>query len=78
MTPDQQQVLYSVTGEDGKTQQYMMLCPRDMDQNLLIQTLVKQVSSDPALKGGKKTIKITQQKGASQKITGLPPGKTTC
>ena len=72
--PDQQQVLYSVTGEDGVTQQYMMLCPKDMDQNVLIQTLVKQISSDPATKGGKKTIKITQQKGAVQKITGLPPG----
>lgn len=60
--PDQQQVLYTVTGEDGKTQQYMMLCPKDMDQNLLIQTLVKQISSDPATKGGKKTIRITQQK----------------
>lgn len=67
--------MYSVTDENGKSQQYMMLCPKDMDQNLLIQTLVKQIQSDPATKGGgKKTIKITQQKGALQKITGLPPG----
>ncbi len=67
--------MYSVTDEAGKTQQYMMLCPKDMDQNVLIQTLVKQIQSDPATKGsGKKTIKITQQKGALQKITGLPPG----
>ncbi len=72
--PDQQQVLYSVTDESGKTQQFMMLCPKDMDQNLLIQTLVKQIQSDPSTKGGRKTIKITQQKGALQKITGLPPG----
>ena len=76
--PDQQQVLYTVTGEDGKTQQYMMLCPKDMDQNVLIQTLVKQISSDPATKGGKKTIRITQQRGAVNKIGGLAsPGKTT-
>lgn len=58
---DQQQVFYSVTGEDGKTQQYMMLCPKDMDQNTLIQTLVRQISSDPTSRG-KKTIRITQQK----------------
>jgi hypothetical protein len=54
-------VFYSVTGEDGKTQQYMMLCPKDMDQNTLIQTLVRQISSDPTSRG-KKTIRITQQK----------------
>ena len=58
---DQQQVFYSVTGEDGKTQQYMMLCPKDMDQNTLIQTLVRQISADPTSRG-KKTIRITQQK----------------
>jgi hypothetical protein len=50
-----------VTGEDGKTQQYMMLCPKDMDQNTLIQTLVRQISSDPTSRG-KKTIRITQEK----------------
>jgi len=55
--PDQQQVFYSVTYEDGKTQQYMMLCPKEMDQNALIQTLVKQISADPTAKG-KKTIRI--------------------
>ena len=73
--PDQQQFMYSVTDEQGRTQQFMMLCPKDMDQNLLIQTLVKQIQNDPSTRGGgKKTIKITQQKGAIQKITGLPPG----
>ena len=49
--------LISVTYEDGKTQQYMMLCPKEMDQNALIQTLVKQISADPTAKG-KKTIRI--------------------
>ena len=59
--PDQQQVFYTVSGEDGKTQQYMMLCPKDMDQNTLITTLVRQISADPTNKG-KKTIRITQHK----------------
>ena len=49
--------LITVTYEDGKTQQYMMLCPKEMDQNALIQTLVKQLSADPTAKG-KKTIRI--------------------
>ena len=35
----------------------MMLCPKEMDQNALIQTLVKQISADPTAKG-KKTIRI--------------------
>jgi hypothetical protein len=48
---------FLVTYEDGKTQQYMMLCPKEMDQNALIQTLVKQISADPTAKG-KKTIRI--------------------
>ena len=61
--PDQQQVFYTVSGEDGKTQQYMMLCPKDMDQNTLITTLVRQISADPTNKG-KKTIRITQHKSA--------------
>ena len=65
--PDQQQVFYSVTYEDGKTQQYMMLCPKEMDQNALIQTLVKQISADPSAKG-KKTIRI--QKPAGNKVSG--------
>ena len=63
MRPDQQQVLYTVRSEDGKTQQYMMLCPNKMDQNTLITTLVKQISADPNNKG-KKTIRITQHKSA--------------
>ena len=58
--PDQQQqVFYTVSGEDGKTQQYMMLCPNDIDQITLIQTLVRQMNADPSIKG-KKTIRITQ------------------
>lgn len=65
--PDQQQVFYSVTYEDGKVQQYMMLCPKEMDQNALIQTLVKQISADPTAKG-KKTIRIQKP------ISGQKPG----
>uniref|UniRef100_A0A0K2TX20 Uncharacterized protein n=1 Tax=Lepeophtheirus salmonis TaxID=72036 RepID=A0A0K2TX20_LEPSM len=63
--PDQQQVMYSVTSEDGKTQQYMMLCPKDMDQQTLIRTLVKQITSDPNNRG-RKTIRITKQKSTSK------------
>ena len=59
--PDQQQVFYTVSGEDGKTQQYMMLCPKDMDQNTLITTLVRQISADPTNKGRKTVrVRITQ------------------
>ena len=80
--PDQQQVFYTVSGEDGKTQQYMMLCPKDMDQNTLITTLVKQISADPSNKG-KKTIRITQHKSTpsvesqSQQQVHSAPAKTT-
>ena len=61
--PNQQQVFYTVSSEDGKTQQYMMLCPKDIDQNTLITTLVRQISADPTNKG-KKTIRIIQHKSA--------------
>ena len=67
--PDQKQVFYSVTYEDGKTQQYMMLCPKEMDQDTLIQTLVKQISADPNAKG-KKTIRI-QKPASTQGTPGL-------
>merc|ERR1712080_59726 len=60
--PDQQQVFYTVTGEDGISQQYMMLCPKEMDQSTLITTLVRQISEDPTYMNGKKTIRITQHK----------------
>ena len=63
MRSDQQQVFYTVSSEDGKTQQYMMLCPKNIDQNTLITTLVRQISADPTNKG-KKTIRITQQKSS--------------
>ena len=59
--PDQKQVFYSVTGDDGETQEYMMLCPKDMDQNMVIATLVRQISADSTNKG-KKSIRITQHK----------------
>merc|ERR1711913_138925 len=61
--PDQQQVFYTITGEDGISQQYMMICPKDMDQNTLITTLVRQASADPSIIG-RKTIRITQHKTA--------------
>ena len=61
--PDQQKVFYTVSSEDGKTQQYMMLCPKDIDQNTLITFLVRTISADPTNKG-KKTIRITQQKSS--------------
>ena len=41
----------------------MMLCPKEIDQNTLITTLVRQISADPTNKG-KKTIRITQHKSA--------------
>ena len=79
--PDQQQVFYTVSGEDGKTQQYMMLCPKDMDQNTLITTLVRQISADPSNKG-KKTIRITQHKStpnvdSQQQQVHSAPAKTS-
>eukprot|EP00096_Caligus_rogercresseyi_P012518 TRINITY_DN5271_c0_g1_i1.p1 TRINITY_DN5271_c0_g1~~TRINITY_DN5271_c0_g1_i1.p1 ORF type:complete len:1348 (-),score=509.64 TRINITY_DN5271_c0_g1_i1:500-4543(-) len=67
--PDQQQVMYSVTSEDGKTQQYMMLCPKEMDQQTLIRTLVKQITSDPNNRG-RKTIRITKQKSSTANVKG--------
>ena len=63
MGPDQQQVFYTVTSEDGKTQHYMMLCSKDIDQNTVITALVRRISADPTNKG-KKTIRITQHKSA--------------
>ena len=65
MRSDQQQVFYTVSSEDGKTQQYMMLCPKDMDQNTLITALVRTISADPNNKG-KKTIRITQRKSSPE------------
>ena len=63
MRPDQQQVFYTVSSEDGKTQQNMMLCPKNTDQNTVIKTIVRQISADPTNKG-KKTIRITQHKSS--------------
>ena len=61
--PEQQQVFYTVSGEDGKTHQCMMLCPKDMDQNTVNTAVVRQISADTTFKG-KKTIRITQHKSA--------------
>ncbi len=55
------QVFYTVIGEDRKGKRYMMLCPRVMDHKMLIQTLVRQVTSN-SLSRGKETIYITEIK----------------
>ena len=64
--PDQCQVFYTVSGENGYSQQFMMLCPKNMDQNEIVSTLITSASTstwasaNPAIRG-KKTIRITQQ-----------------
>lgn len=64
--PDQCQVFYTVSGENGYSQQFMMLCPKSMDQNEIVSTLVRSASTstwasaNPAIRG-KKTLRITQQ-----------------
>ena len=58
--PDQCQLFYTVSGENGYSQQFMMLCPKSMDQNEIVRTVVREASADPAIRG-KKTIRITQQ-----------------
>ena len=57
---DQCQVFYTVSGEDGRSQQYMMLCPQNMDQSEIVRTIVRVASADSEIRG-KKTIRITQQ-----------------
>jgi len=64
--PDQQKVTYTVTSENGYSQTYMMICSKSLDQNTLINTLIKNISNDPNHKG-KKTIKITQHKYGAKK-----------
>ena len=64
--PDQQKVTYTVTSENGYSQTYMMICSKTLDQNTLINTLIKNISNDPNHKG-KKTIKITQHKYGAKK-----------
>ena len=49
----------------------MMICSKSLDQNTLINTLIKNISSDPNHKG-KKTIKITQHKYGAKKTTKTP------
>ena len=64
--PDQCQVFYTVSGENGYSQQFMMLCPKSMDQNEIVNFLVRSASTsawasaNPTIRG-KKTIRITQQ-----------------
>ena len=70
--PDQQKVTYTVTSENGYSQTYMMICSKTLDQNTLINTLIKNISNDPNHKG-KKTIKITQHKYGAKK-TGAKAG----
>ena len=63
---DQCQVFYTVSGENGYSQQFMMLCPKSMDQNEIVSFLVRSASTsawasaNPTIRG-KKTIRITQQ-----------------
>lgn len=45
----------------------MMLCPKEMDQTTLIQTLVRQITSDPSSRG-RKTIRITQTKKTVSRV----------
>jgi len=70
--PDQQKVTYTVTSENGYSQTYMMICSKTLDQNTLINTLIKNISNDPNHKG-KKTIKITQHKYGTKKKTQQKP-----
>lgn len=51
ITPDKKKVFYTVTGEDKVTKQFMMICPRSMDTQTIIETLVKQVSTTTSRKG---------------------------
>jgi hypothetical protein len=69
--PDQQKVTYTVTSENGYSQTYMMICSKSLDQNTLINTLIKNISNDPNHKG-KKTIKITQHKYGPKKMASTP------
>ena len=58
--PDQCQVFYTVSGENCHSQQFMMLCPKSMDQNEIVSTVIREASANPTIRG-KKTIRITQQ-----------------
>ena len=64
--PDQCQVFYTVSGENCYSQQFMMLCPKSMDQNEIVSTVIREASAsswasaNPAIRG-KKTVRITQQ-----------------
>ena len=58
--PDQCQVFYTVSGENCYSQQFMMLCPKSMDQNEIVSTVIREASANPTIRG-KKTIRITQQ-----------------
>ena len=49
--PDQQKVTYTVTSENGYSQTYMMICSKTLDQNTLINTLIKNISNDPNHQG---------------------------
>jgi len=58
---DQQKVTYKVSSDDGYSQTYVMICSKSLDQNTLINKLIKPISSDLKDKG-KMTIKITKHK----------------
>jgi len=73
--PDQQKVTYTVTSENGYSQTYVMICSKSLDQNTLINTLIKNISNDPNHKG-KKTIKITQHKYGAKTVPKKPQPAT--
>ena len=58
--PDQCQVFYTVSGENCYSQQFMMLCPKSMDQNEIVSFLVRSTSTS-AWDSTNPTIRITQQ-----------------
>jgi len=67
LSDDQQKVTYTVTGENGYSQTYMMICSKTLDQNTLVNTLIKNISNNPNYEG-RKTVKITQYKNCAKKL----------
>ena len=61
--PDQQKMTYTVTSENGYNQTYMMMSPKSLDQNTIINTLI----SDPNHKGKKTLAPYLRGGGAGQR-----------
>ena len=52
VNPDDQQVFYSLIGENGQADgEYLLICPKAWDQATLVEYLVEQVKSDPNSRG---------------------------